>query len=78
MNKEIIEKIYSGELHLASIIRPEVSDKGLTFLTEDELEAYVDNIAGSRYYQTAVEESSPKFQLPSEKYEPIIPDSNGT
>jgi len=36
MNKEIIEKIYSGELHLASIIRPEVSDKGLTFLTEDE------------------------------------------
>jgi len=45
-----------------------------TFLTEDELEAYVDNIAGARYYQTSVEDSSPKFQLPSEKYEPIIPD----
>lgn len=43
------------------------------FLTEDELEDYVDNIAGARYYQTSVEDSSPKFQLPSEKYEPIVP-----
>jgi len=36
MNKEIIEKIYSEHLHIASIVRPELSDKGLTFLTEDE------------------------------------------
>jgi hypothetical protein len=36
MNKEIIEKIYSEDLHIASIVRPELSDKGLTFLTEDE------------------------------------------
>lgn len=44
-----------------------------TFLTEDELEQYVDGIAGAGYYKSAVEDSSPKFQLPSEKYEPIIP-----
>lgn len=36
MNKEIIEKIYSEDLHVASIVRPELSEKGLTFLTEDE------------------------------------------
>ena len=36
MNNEIIEKIYSEDLHIASIVRPELSDKGLTFLTEDE------------------------------------------
>lgn len=45
-----------------------------TFLTEDELEDYVDNIAGTRYYQTAVEDSSPKFQLPSNKYISIVQD----
>tara|TARA_X000000368_G_C22990614_1_gene694166 strand:- start:601 stop:1011 length:411 start_codon:yes stop_codon:yes gene_type:complete len=36
MDKEIIEKIYSDDLHIASIVRPELSDEGLTFLTEDE------------------------------------------
>jgi hypothetical protein len=44
-----------------------------TFLTEDELEEYVDNIAGQEYYKNAVENNSPKFQLPSDKYIPIIP-----
>ena len=36
MDKEIIEKIYSDDIHIASIVRPELSDEGLTFLTEDE------------------------------------------
>tara|TARA_R110000772_G_scaffold154460_1_gene265440 strand:+ start:60 stop:341 length:282 start_codon:yes stop_codon:yes gene_type:complete len=43
----------------------------LSFLTEDELEIYLDNIAGDNYYKDAVETSSDKFQGPSVKYEPI-------
>ena len=43
----------------------------LSFLTEDELEIYLDNIAGDNYYKDAVETSSDKFQGPSGKYEPI-------
>ena len=43
----------------------------LAFLTEDELEDYLDNIAGENYYKVAVETQSPKFQGPSQKYEPI-------
>ena len=43
----------------------------LAFLTEDELEIYLDNIAGDNYYKDAVETSSDKFQGPSGKYEPI-------
>lgn len=34
----------------------------LSFLTEDELIAYIDNIAGAGYYQKSKEELSPKFQ----------------
>jgi len=34
----------------------------LSFLTEDELEDYVDNIAGANYYQIAKETHSPKYQ----------------
>tara|TARA_R110002126_G_scaffold3455_10_gene19646 strand:- start:2 stop:295 length:294 start_codon:yes stop_codon:yes gene_type:complete len=44
----------------------------LPFLTEDELEIYLDNIAGADYYKNAVETESDKFQGPSQKYEPII------
>ena len=44
----------------------------LPFLTEDELEIYLDNIAGENYYKNAVETDSDKFQGPSQKYEPII------
>tara|TARA_R110000772_G_scaffold1236_1_gene4382 strand:+ start:2229 stop:2522 length:294 start_codon:yes stop_codon:yes gene_type:complete len=44
----------------------------LPFLTEDELEIYLDNIAGENYYKNAVESASEKFQGPSQKYEPII------
>ena len=44
----------------------------LSFLTEDELEIYLDNIAGEGYYKEAVETSSDKFQGPSGKYKSII------
>ena len=44
----------------------------LSFLTEDGLEIYLDNIAGDNYYKDAVETSSDKFQEPSGKYEPIV------
>jgi hypothetical protein len=44
----------------------------LAFLTEDELEIYLDNIAGENYYKDAVESESSKFQGPSGKYEPIV------
>jgi len=40
----------------------------LAFLTEDELEDYVNNIAGKNYYKNAVEKESNKFQGPSQKY----------
>lgn len=40
----------------------------LSYLTEDELEIYLDNIAGSDYYKDAVESESNKFQPPSQKY----------
>ena len=40
----------------------------LEFLTEDELETYLDEIAGKDYYKDAVEKESHKFQGPSQKY----------
>ena len=40
----------------------------LSYLTEDELETYLDNIAGANYYKDAVESQSEKFQGPSQKY----------
>tara|TARA_R110000822_G_scaffold90215_3_gene208709 strand:+ start:862 stop:1137 length:276 start_codon:yes stop_codon:yes gene_type:complete len=40
----------------------------LAFLTEDELETYLDNIVGADYYKNAVENYSDKFQAPSKKY----------
>ena len=40
----------------------------LSYLTEDELETYLDNIAGADYYKNAVESNSEKFQPPSQKY----------
>jgi len=44
----------------------------LAFLTEDELEDYLDEVAGENYYKDAVENESYKFQGPSGKYESII------
>jgi hypothetical protein len=51
-----INELSSGQPNIAS------------FLTEDELEIYVDNIAGADYYKNAVESGSDKFQGPSIKY----------
>ena len=44
----------------------------LAFLTENELEVYLNNIAGENYYKSAVESESNKFQGPSGKYESLI------
>lgn len=44
----------------------------LSFLTEDDLELYLDGIAGEGYYKESVETESDKFQGPSGKYEPVI------
>ena len=40
----------------------------LSYLTEDELETYLDSVAGENYYKDAVESQSEKFQPPSQKY----------
>ena len=40
----------------------------LSYLTEDELEIYLDSVAGADYYKDAVESNSEKFQPPSQKY----------
>ena len=40
----------------------------LTYLTEDELETYVDNKLGANYYKDAVETSNPIFMGESGKY----------
>ena len=40
----------------------------LSYLTEDELEIYLDSVAGADYYKNAVESQSEKFQPPSQKY----------
>ena len=40
----------------------------LSYLTEDELEIYLDSVAGADYYKNAVESNSEKFQGPSQKY----------
>ena len=42
----------------------------LTYLTEDELEIYVDNKLGPDAYKDAVENSSALFMGQSEKYSP--------
>jgi len=44
-----------------------------SFLTENELEIYVNSILGPDYYKDAVEVSSPMFIGTSEEYEPITP-----
>ena len=45
----------------------------ITYLTEDELEIYVDNELGANYYKDAVESSSEMFMGQSEKYSPTPP-----
>ena len=47
----------------------------LAFMTEDELEVYLDKIAGDSYYKESVETESDKFQGPSFKYKSNNTDS---
>lgn len=49
----------------------------LSCLTEDELEVYLDKIAGLGYYKKAVESESNKFQGPSDKYKTINKGDDG-
>ena len=57
---------YVGAIHETELTtgQPNI----FAFLTEDELEIYLDNIAGVGYYKEAVETQSEKFQGPSQKY----------
>lgn len=57
---------YVGEIDVNELVtgQPNI----LSYLTEDELEIYLDNIAGANYYKDAVESQSNKFQPPSQKY----------
>lgn len=57
---------YVGDINVNQLVtgQPNI----LAFLTEDELEIYLDSIAGAGYYKNAVESESEKFQRPSQKY----------
>ena len=64
---------YAGDVDVSEVVtgQPNIG----AFLTEDELEVYVDTETGiANYYKDAVENSSEKFQGPSGKYNPIIPE----
>ena len=62
---------YAGEQGFSEVItgQPYLN----VFLTEDELEIYVNNIAGANYYSISILSSSDKFQGPSGKYTPTPP-----
>lgn len=65
---------YAGEQGVTEVVtgQPTIN----AFLTEDELETFIDSDAGiANYYKDAVETDSSKFQGPSNKYEPIPPTS---
>ena len=57
---------YAGEQGVSEVTtgQPNLN----VFLTEDELEVYVDNIAGVNYYCISALSFSNKFQGPSVKY----------
>ena len=57
---------YVGPINVNQLMS--VQPNILSFLTEDELEDYLDDIAGEGYYKDSVETESDKFQGPSEKY----------
>lgn len=61
---------YVGPINVNQLIsgQPNI----LAFLTEDDLEDYINDIAGENYYKESVETESDKFQGPSSKYEPVI------
>ncbi len=62
-----------GEIDLGNVL-----DTGepvlLVYLTEDELEVYVDSVLGANYYKDAVESGSNMFMGISQKYTTIPPD----
>lgn len=60
---------YAGDFNVTEV---ETGQANLvTFLTEDELEAHIDGIAGVDYYKDAVEDRDSRFQVPSGKYTPV-------
>ena len=79
--------VMSGQGEAGLIVFGYAGDQGVTevvtgqptinaFLTEDELESFVNEDVGiADYYKNAVESENSKFQGPSGKYEPIIPES---
>jgi len=71
---DIIVFGYAGDQGVTEVVtgQPTIN----AFLTEDELENFIDSDAGiPNYYKDAVENESVKFQGPSNKYEPIPPTS---
>ena len=65
---------YAGDQGVTEVVtgQPTIN----AFLTEDELESFVNEDVGiADYYKDAVESENSKFQGPSGKYEPIIPES---
>mgnify|MGYP003137438568 CR=1 FL=1 len=64
---------YAGDVNVSEVVTGQANIGA--FLTEDELEVYVDTETGiANYYKDAVENSSDEFQGPSGKYTPIIPE----
>ncbi len=64
---------YAGDLGINRVItgQPTIS----AFLTEDELETFINEDAGiDDYYKNSVESDSDKFQGPSGKYIPTPPE----
>jgi hypothetical protein len=62
---------YAGDLGVTEVVtgQPTIN----AFLTEDELEIFINEDVGiDNYYKTAVETMSIKFQGPSKKYHPLI------
>tara|TARA_R100001443_G_scaffold21896_1_gene34092 strand:- start:1752 stop:2045 length:294 start_codon:yes stop_codon:yes gene_type:complete len=64
---------YAGDQGITQVVtgQPTIS----AFLTEDELELFVNEDVGiADYYKDAVESENSKFQGPSEKYDPTPPE----
>ena len=64
---------YAGDLGITEVVtgQPTIS----AFLTEDELEVFINEDVGiENYYKDAVESDSNKFQGPSGKYTSILPE----
>jgi hypothetical protein len=63
---------YAGEQNVSELLTGEPTLN--SFLTEDELEVFVNEETKiPNYYKDSVENDSQKFQSPSQKYTPIEP-----